>query len=51
MCLLSYIRIVYTEKIGAKIFYLSNIAGMNGGTKEAISLDGRRYFYYREGNL
>ena len=34
---------VYTEKIGATILYLSNIAGMREGTKEAISFGGREY--------
>ena len=34
---------VYTEKIGATTLYLSNIAGMKEGTKEAISLDDRGY--------
>ena len=40
---LTFTNEVYTEVRGATIFYLSNIAGMRGGTKEAISLDEREY--------
>jgi len=40
---LTFTNEVYTEVRGGTILYLSNIAGMKEGTKEAISFDGREY--------